>query len=58
MDAWIRAQLENNKDILTLPYTAEYLKSIKDNSRFFSYKSGIISAENTVFFAFVMKILF
>ena len=33
MNAWIRAQLENNKDILTLPYTAEYLKSIKDKQR-------------------------
>lgn len=30
MDSWIRAQLENNEDILVLAFTAEYLKSIKD----------------------------
>ena len=28
MDSWVRAQLENNKEIAVLPLTAEYLKSV------------------------------
>lgn len=30
MDSWVRAQLENNEDIMVLPLTAEYLKSVEN----------------------------
>lgn len=30
MDSWVRAQLENNEEIIVLPFTAEYLKSVEN----------------------------
>lgn len=33
MDSWIRAQLENDQDIIVLPFTAEYLKTINAKTK-------------------------
>lgn len=32
MDSWVQAQLENQNDIMVLPYTSEYLKTIDSNN--------------------------
>lgn len=33
MDSWVRAQLENDEEIMVLPLTAEYLKSVNDKNK-------------------------
>ena len=37
MDSWVRAQLENQDDIMVLPYTSEYLKTIDSNNESNAY---------------------